>query len=113
MNARRQKTRKIILTWLLLAVFIPQLTIKALHTCQYEKPAVYSLSASEGAQLNQGNAGCLICHYVFSPFNSVDFFTPGVAIVTFLGVILLPCQARPCAFRIDTVSLRAPPVAAC
>ncbi|MCI6617275.1 MAG: hypothetical protein MSD82_00295 [Prevotella sp.] len=113
MTQKSHQTRKILLSWLLIAVFLPQIAVKALHTCESGQPAVYGLTPADGAQLNHSNADCPICHYAFQPLFVHQFFTPDVTPVVYADLIPVCYLTRPYACSIDTPGLRAPPAKAC
>lgn len=109
MDLSKRITKRTFFTWLLLAVFIPQMIIKDFHVCHYDESLSHDNSKTVVYQQNSDNAFCPICHFTFSSFDTVEFIALSAAIVFITAIIKSFYKSIRGRYVTYITSLRAPP----
>jgi hypothetical protein len=103
---RQRKSHIVPLAWLMLALFVSPLTVKAVHH-HFPSP-VYSLNETQGISVSSTVSSCAVCHFEFVTF--LAFYIPRYTYFSRLTPVdgCEPIQA----IKIKTLasnSLRGPP----
>lgn len=105
MNNYKHSTKRSIIAWLLLALFMMPMVTKAVHVCN-----VHDLAENCNTKAASHNVdSCSICHFAFFSFNKAEniVFNCVLAVTSIVAVFFF--KARYSFEELSIVSLRAPP----
>ena len=100
-------TRRIFISWLLLAVFMLPIMIKSFHVCQYETDIEWATSKANGHHVDK----CFICQFAFSTFGAAATIAMAAVVSILLGTVVTACVQKAIRIAVVIISLRAPPCA--
>ena len=105
-------TRRIFISWLLLAVFMLPIIIKDFHVCQYDNSIELASSKASGNHSGGHNPDkCFICQFFFSTFAIADTIVIVAVVAVLMGTVVSVCVQKVACRAAEVISLRAPPCA--
>ena len=103
-------TRRIFISWLLLAVFTLPIMIKSFHVCQYDNGTEVPTSKATGHHASGHNPDkCLICQFAFPTFGIADTIAIAAIVSVLMGTVVSVCVQNVVRRVAEVISLRAPP----
>ncbi|WP_025003185.1 hypothetical protein [Prevotella dentasini] len=114
MNQYKHSAKRAFIAWLLLAIFILPMVVRAVHVCQEECSPVGPSQVTYSEHHSQGHnpEKCPICHFAFFSFVKPDAVQTGTLFAISLGITILFAAAAIFRKQADAISLRAPPTLA-
>lgn len=109
MAKQNRNTRRMLVAWLLLVLFMLPMVVKAVHVCQVESElAVGHKTAGQHSQSHDTDT-CKICHFAFFNYMKATSIQLNDVVIILLGFLFLACVTRYVRSEVEVISLRAPP----